>query len=372
LLIGLGALLVVVGLLPRITELGIGPAGLNIKMATADEAMQVPGATPEALSRVAHLVCGDRDQAREAVEEALGQRGQYGLLSGQQVTAITVRTVIELLETAEERRWLRGGGDGRAKRTRLSAAEDPAPEILEALKPLRFRERVAYVLRVYLPLPVEKVAKLLDRPVEAVSEDIEVARSRIRPYVSRETEERLDSATRELEGAPIRWDRVRRLARRKRLVAVLGLLVVAAGLTIVIALGVLVGKNAVDDSFNPPLIGGGDSDFPQVRVAGTITRDGVRIRDLSISGPRGALVRLTCRGPECPYARATARVGQDPLRFGGMMREFGVGTVFSITVTQRGRIGKYTRVTVRRGKPPARVDLCVRSQSSQPAPCPNS
>jgi hypothetical protein len=61
--------------------------------------------------------------------------------------------------------------------------------------------------------------------------------------------------TQQLEDAPIRWNRVARLARRRRILAVGALVLLATGLTVLIAGGVLAGKAAVDPDFQPPLIG---------------------------------------------------------------------------------------------------------------------
>jgi hypothetical protein len=39
-------------------------------------------------------------------------------------------------------------------------------------------------------------------------------------------------------------------------------------------------------------------------------------------------------------------------------------------VRQRGKVGKYTRFTIRGGKPPARVDRCLMPGTRRPVRCP--
>ena len=46
------------------------------------------------------------------------------------------------------------------------------------------------------------------------------------------------------------------------------------------------------------------------------------------------------------------------------------GAVVKIYVTQRARIGKYTRVKIRAGKAPARIDMCLPPDSWRPVRCP--
>jgi hypothetical protein len=48
------------------------------------------------------------------------------------------------------------------------------------------------------------------------------------------------------------------------------------------------------------------------------------------------------------------------------------GVRIEVFVTKANVIGKYTRFRIRRGKPPARVDRCVRPGSSRPVRCPTT
>jgi hypothetical protein len=112
------------------------------------------------------------------------------------------------------------------------------------------------------------------------------------------------------------------------------------------------------------------SPFPIVRMVGRLTRPGARISLLAVRGPRRARVTLRCRARRCPYKRISRRLRRRKLVFKRMQREFRAGTVIKIYVTQSGRIGKYTRFRIRRGKAPRRVDRCLRGRSSRPRPCP--
>lgn len=59
--------------------------------------------------------------------------------------------------------------------------------------------------------------------------------------------------------APIRWDRVASKARRRRRRAVVVLVLLGLALTVVVAVGALAGKVALDPSFSPPILGSGSA-----------------------------------------------------------------------------------------------------------------
>jgi hypothetical protein len=48
------------------------------------------------------------------------------------------------------------------------------------------------------------------------------------------------------------------------------------------------------------------------------------------------------------------------------------GAVIEVFVTKAGSLGKYTRLRVRRGKVPERVDLCLDAAGVKPISCPAS
>jgi hypothetical protein len=48
------------------------------------------------------------------------------------------------------------------------------------------------------------------------------------------------------------------------------------------------------------------------------------------------------------------------------------GAMIEILVTKRGDVGKYTRFQIRDGRPPKRIDRCLRPGSKRPVRCPAS
>jgi PKD repeat protein len=112
------------------------------------------------------------------------------------------------------------------------------------------------------------------------------------------------------------------------------------------------------------------SPFPVVRLVGQLTRTGVQIKSLTVKAPHGARVAIRCRGSGCPYRRAATR-SDGMVRFRRMQRSLRAGTVLEISVTERGKIGKYTRFRLRRGTRPARVDRCLMPGVARPVGCPS-
>jgi PKD repeat protein len=111
--------------------------------------------------------------------------------------------------------------------------------------------------------------------------------------------------------------------------------------------------------------------FPIVRLAGRVTPRGARIVLLEVrSAPRGAQVEVRCVGRRCPYKRATKRATGRRLRVRGVQRWLPSGTLIAVRVSQRGKIGKYTRFRIRGGKVPARKDRCLIPPYTSPKLCP--
>lgn len=122
------------------------------------------------------------------------------------------------------------------------------------------------------------------------------------------------------------------------------------------------------------------SPFPLVRISGTLTSSGARIRLLSVRAPRGAVVRVIVR-PACGKARRSRRcrvlhasgtVGRRAvIGFRGLARAYRSGTVIVVLVGRSDRIGKYTRFTIVRGKAPRRVDQCLMPGATRGSRCPS-
>ena len=70
--------------------------------------------------------------------------------------------------------------------------------------------------------------------------------------------EQVRLAVEALPDEPIRWDRVSRRVRRRRLLTLVALLFAGVAITLVVATGFLAGKSAIDPSFSPPLVSRND------------------------------------------------------------------------------------------------------------------
>jgi hypothetical protein len=114
------------------------------------------------------------------------------------------------------------------------------------------------------------------------------------------------------------------------------------------------------------------SPFPIVRIAGFVIRGGVRMKTFTVSGPKGATVRATCSGRHCPIRRWTRLMHRKLIHVRPLERRLRAGITIGIDVTKGGRIGKYTRIKIRAGRPPTRADRCLRVHSTHAMTCPGS
>ena len=114
------------------------------------------------------------------------------------------------------------------------------------------------------------------------------------------------------------------------------------------------------------------SPFPVVAIGGRIFRSGVVVSQLRISrAPTGATVTVTCKGRDCPFKRARRTIRRrSGLRLKGLEKALRRGTVIVIVVRKGNTIGKYTRLRIRTGAPPARLDRCIRPGARGPSACP--
>ena len=103
----------------------------------------------------------------------------------------------------------------------------------------------------------------------------------------------------------------------------------------------------------------------------------MRLRLLSVLASVGARVSVSCRGHGCPARSASriassGRAGVASLEFRRFQRPLRAGLVLEIRVYQAGLVGKYTKLTIRRGGPPRRFDACLNPGGVTPMPCPAS
>jgi hypothetical protein len=115
--------------------------------------------------------------------------------------------------------------------------------------------------------------------------------------------------------------------------------------------------------------------FPLVRIITTRTRSGVRLRLLSILASPGARIIVTCKGHGCPIKKqskvASARkVGLASVSFARFERVLPSGITLEIRVYKPGNVGKYTRLSIRRGRV-RRVDGCLAPDGVQAIACPS-
>lgn len=111
--------------------------------------------------------------------------------------------------------------------------------------------------------------------------------------------------------------------------------------------------------------------FPVIGIRGVITRSGVRLERLAVRAPVDSVMRVTCRGRACPFRSAVRQLTNIRTTLRTMAgRSLTAGTVLSLRVTAPGKIGKYTRFRIRRGRRPARVDLCLVPEQPKPSRCP--
>ena len=110
--------------------------------------------------------------------------------------------------------------------------------------------------------------------------------------------------------------------------------------------------------------------FPIVRIAGRVTGRWTHIVLLEVRAPADTRVRVACKGRGCPKRALTAVVQRRVVRFAGMRRRLIAGSVVQVYVRANGRVGKYTRFTIRRSRAPLRRDMCLPpTRRGLPAPC---
>jgi PKD repeat protein len=116
----------------------------------------------------------------------------------------------------------------------------------------------------------------------------------------------------------------------------------------------------------------------RVRITGNLTKRGhTRIKRLYVRAPRGAKIVVRCSdrrarrlGCKVRTIRTTSR-GR-PVRFRKLEGVFRAGTRVTVAVRRDGVIGRYTRFSVRQGRPPARIERCLQPRARGPSRCPAS
>ena len=110
------------------------------------------------------------------------------------------------------------------------------------------------------------------------------------------------------------------------------------------------------------------SPFPIVRIAGRFKGKRTKLTRVFVTAPRGARIRVTCKGRGCPYKRKAIAVRL--IRVRALQRIYRPKATIEIRVTQPHKIGKYARIKTRKGKAPLRLDRCLMPGKTRPVRCP--
>ena len=107
-----------------------------------------------------------------------------------------------------------------------------------------------------------------------------------------------------------------------------------------------------------------------MKIAQKPTRRGAKVRRFSVKAPRGATVRVTCKGASCPAAKRIGGTG-GAKRLRRFERSYRAGAKLVVRVTQPGLIGAYVKVKIRSDRrAPVRTDSCLWPGEPAPNACP--
>jgi len=108
-----------------------------------------------------------------------------------------------------------------------------------------------------------------------------------------------------------------------------------------------------------------------VRNRWLVGRRATKVTALSVSGaPAGGRVSVTCAGQGCPFGKRSRQVprnGKAGFTAALQGRALRPGVVLEIRITAAGAIGKVVRYTVRKGKLPKPMTLCLAPGAAKPA-----
>jgi PKD domain len=127
----------------------------------------------------------------------------------------------------------------------------------------------------------------------------------------------------------------------------------------------------------PPASAGLMYPFPIVRIRGRPFPLRVKIDQLWVKAPAGALITASCAQRRCPvhFVRRTSSSVADRLKWTPLhrfARSFPAGVALEVRVSAKGEVGAYTRFVIRRGRLPTRTDSCLDTSGVRPIRCPAS
>jgi PKD repeat protein len=110
--------------------------------------------------------------------------------------------------------------------------------------------------------------------------------------------------------------------------------------------------------------------FPVVRLVGVAYTTRTIVSVLAVQSPRGALVRVRCKGTGSPKVVRRKKSKGKGVRFKTFERGIRAGAKLEIFVVAKKRIGKYTSFKMQHAKPPVRTDRCLVPGRRKPVSCP--
>jgi NHL repeat len=115
-----------------------------------------------------------------------------------------------------------------------------------------------------------------------------------------------------------------------------------------------------------PILSAVSFSWGKVKSSGTVIT-AVVARDV----PAGAIVGLSCRGSGCPFKAKTVRGRRANVKLTAFFRQRRLrpGTVVDVQITAPGRIGKVSRITIRKTKAPLLQSLCLPPGATRPQRC---
>lgn len=111
--------------------------------------------------------------------------------------------------------------------------------------------------------------------------------------------------------------------------------------------------------------------FPRLVVGGRVAKGVTTVSSFQlVRVPRGSIVNVACSGRGCPFSKTKVRTRKSTtVRLAKLERKLRAGVVIIVTVRKGATLGKYTRIRIRNGAAPSRVDRCVRPGVSTPIAC---
>jgi hypothetical protein len=114
---------------------------------------------------------------------------------------------------------------------------------------------------------------------------------------------------------------------------------------------------------------------PQVNISLSFlfraSRKSTTFRSLSVKGvPKGATVRVTCKGKGCPKKVFTKKNARGSVTLKPYVRKsLRKGIVLTVSVTKPGAVGMVKTITIRASKAPKITTACLQPGAKKPSSC---